>query len=79
MEPPGHLDPYPGGVDQGRLDRPNRKRPIQYDERRSKDRWRVEAMFSRLKDFRRIATRCDKLAINFLSAVSLDVAVACWL
>ena len=29
--------------------RRNRKRPIQYDERRYKDRWRVEAMFRRLK------------------------------
>jgi transposase len=28
----------------------NRKRPIQYDQRRSKDRWRVEAMFCRLKE-----------------------------
>lgn len=27
--------------------RRNRKRPIQYDERRYKDRWRVEAMFCR--------------------------------
>ena len=40
--------------------RRNRKRPNQYDERRYKDRWRVEAMFCRLKDFRRIATRYDK-------------------
>jgi transposase len=54
----------------------NRKRPIQYDERRYKDRWRVEAMFCRLNDFRRIATRYDKLARNFLSAVSLAAAVA---
>ena len=54
--------------------RRNRKRPIQYDERRYKDRWRVEAMFCRLKDFRRIATRYDKLARNFLSAVSLAAA-----
>ena len=30
--------------------RRNRKRPIQYDERRYKDRWRVEAMFCRLKE-----------------------------
>jgi len=52
-------------------------RPIQYDERRYKDRWRVEAMFCRLEDFRRIATRYDKLAKNFLSAVSLAAAV--WL
>jgi hypothetical protein len=42
----------------------NRKRRIQYDERRYKDRWRIEAMFCRLKDCRRIATRYDKLARN---------------
>lgn len=66
--------------------RRNRKRPIQYDERRYKDRWRVEAMFCRLKELgfarlrpRRIATRYDKLARNFLSAVSLAAAVAFWL
>ena len=33
-------------------------------------------MFCRLKDFRRIATRYDKLARNFLSAVCLAAAVA---
>lgn len=59
--------------------RRNRKRPIQYDERRYKDRWRGEAMFCRLKDFRRIATGYDKLARNFLSAISLAAAVAVWL
>ncbi len=57
----------------------NSKRPIQYDERRYKDRWRIEAMFCRLKDFRRVATRYDKLARNFLSAVHLAAAVAFWL
>jgi transposase len=36
-------------------------------------------MFCRLKDFRRVATRYDKLATNFLSAVSLAAAVAFWL
>ena len=59
--------------------RRNRKRPIQYDQRRYKDRWRVDAMFCRLKDFRRIATRYDKLARNYLSAVALAAAVAFWL
>ena len=59
--------------------RRNRKRPIRYDERRYKDRLRVEAMFCRLKDFRRIATRYDKLARNYLSAVALAAAVAFWL
>ena len=44
--------------------RRNRKRPIQYDERRYKDRWRVEAMFCRIEDFRRVATRYDQLPIS---------------
>jgi putative transposase len=34
-------------------------------------------MFGRLKDFRRIATRYDKLASNFVSAIAL-VAVVIW-
>ncbi len=56
-----------------------RKRPIQYDERRYKDRWRIEAMFNRPKDFRRVATRYDQLARNFLSAVHLAAAIPFWL
>ena len=45
--------------------RRNCTRPIQYDRRRYKDRWRIEALFCRLKDFRRVATRYDKLARNY--------------
>jgi len=59
--------------------RKNRKRTIGYDEKRYKDRWRVEATFFRLKDFRRVATRYDKFARNYLSAVMLAAAVAYWL
>lgn len=59
--------------------RRNRKRPIQYDERRYRDRWLVEAMFCRLKDFRRVATRYDKLARNYQSAVALAAAIVFWL
>ncbi|WP_370877866.1 transposase [Xanthobacter agilis] len=51
---------------------------MQCDERCYKGRWRVETMFRRLKDFCRIATRYDKLARNFLSAVSFANAVAFW-
>jgi transposase len=32
-----------------------------------------------LKDFRRVATRYDKLAANYLSTVALAAAVAFWL
>jgi transposase len=56
----------------------SRKRPIQYDRHRYKDRWRIEAAFSGLKDFRRVATRYDKLAANYASAVALAAVVAFW-
>jgi len=39
----------------------------------------IERMFCRLKDFRRVATRYDRLAVNFLSAVCLAAAVSYWL
>ena len=51
--------------------RRKRKRAIGHDRSRYKDRWRIEAAFCRLKDFRRVATRYDKLAANFASAVAL--------
>jgi transposase len=35
--------------------------------------------FCRLKDFRRVATRYDKLALNFLSAVVLAAIIAFWI
>ena len=56
----------------------SRKRPIQYDRQRYRDRWRIEAAFSRLKDFRRDATRYDKLAANYASAVALAAVIAFW-
>jgi transposase len=39
----------------------------------------IERMFCRLKDFRRIATIHDRLAINFLAAVCIAAAVSYWL
>lgn len=58
--------------------RRNRKKTIRYDKERYKGRWLVEAAFCRMKDFRRVATRYDKLAINFMSAVALATIVAFW-
>jgi transposase len=57
---------------------PTRKHPHRYDKAAYKGRNVIERMFCRLKDFRRIATRYDKLARNFLSAVLLVAAVAWW-
>jgi transposase len=39
----------------------------------------IERLFCRLKDFRRIATRYDKLADNFLAAVQIAALIAYWL
>jgi transposase len=44
-----------------------------------RDRNAIERMFGRIKDFRRIATRYDKLARNFLSAVCLVAVICYWL
>ena len=59
--------------------RRNRKRKIRYDKKRYKERHRIENAFCRLKDFRRVAPRYDKLAINFLSGVALAALLAYWI
>ena len=51
--------------------RRNRTVPIRHDRHRYRDRRRIEAHDGRLKDFRRVATRYDKLARTFLDTVTL--------
>lgn len=53
----------------------NRKEPIAYDAEQYKLREKVERFFGRLKQFRRIATRYDKLRKTFLAFIHL---VAAW-
>jgi putative transposase len=43
-----------------------------------KERNRIERFFSMLKQFRRVATRYDKLLANFMGFVKL-AAIAIWL
>ncbi|WP_156912059.1 IS5 family transposase [Kaistia adipata] len=57
----------------------SRREPIPYDTIAYKDRNRVERMWCRLKDFRRVATRYDKLTRNYLSGVPLAAIRAYWL
>lgn len=54
--------------------RSNRKAPEHPDYRRYKDRNRVEHMFGKLKQQRRIATRNDKTILSFESFLSLATA-----
>ena len=59
--------------------RSNRKQPFSFSKRLYKLRWRIESAFNRLKDFRRIATRYDKLARNYLASVCLTAALVWWI
>jgi len=59
--------------------RNNRKTQVHYDKARYRERHLIENSNCRIKDFRRVATRYDKLAINFLSAVALATIVAFWI
>ena len=51
--------------------RPQRKRQHRYDTELYRDRNQVERFFNKLKHFRRIATRYDKLLDNFMGFVTL--------
>jgi len=59
--------------------RKQRKVIVKYDKRRYKSRNRIEIMFGRLKDWRRVATRYDRCPKVFLSAIALAAIVIYWL
>jgi transposase len=59
--------------------RKQRKVSVKYDKRRYKSRNRIEIMFGRLKDWRRVATRYDRCPKVFLSAIALAAIVIYWL
>lgn len=58
---------------------PTRKRKHPFDRAAYRLRNVVERTFCRLKDWRRLATRYDKLAGNFLAAITLASIVIYWL
>ena len=55
-----------------------RTQPMPYDKAAYRQRNLIERMFGRLKDFRRLATRYDKLKRNFLAAAALAAALLWW-
>ncbi len=59
--------------------RSNRNQPFRFSKRLYKLRWRIEAAFNRLKDFRRVATRYDRMARNYLASVCLAAALVWWI
>jgi transposase len=57
----------------------NRKVPIPHDKVLYRQRHKIENMFGRLKDWRRIHTRYDRCAHTFFSAIMIAAAVIFWL
>lgn len=59
---------------------PRRHRRYQhgYDRIAYRQRWGIESFFAKLKQWRRIATRYDKLADNFLGFVKI-ASIMLWL
>jgi transposase len=53
----------------------NRKEDIPYDKELYKKRHKVENMFAKLKDWRRIAMRYDRCAHTFFSAICIACIV----
>ena len=57
----------------------NRKVRIEYDRELYKQRHKVENMFGRIKDWRRIAMRYDRCAHTFFSAICIAATVIFYL
>lgn len=57
----------------------SRKIPIPHDPALYRQRHRIEIMFARLKDWRRIAMRYHRCAHTFFSAITLAATVIFWL
>jgi transposase len=55
-----------------------RKHQHGYDKSAYRQRWGIESFFAKLKQWRRIATRYDKLAATFLGFVKL-ASIMLWL
>ena len=57
----------------------NRKVQLEYDKTLYKQRHKVENMFAKLKDWRRIHTRYDRCAHTFFSAICIAATIAFWI
>lgn len=59
--------------------RKSRLQPVKYDKHRYRRHSRIEIMFGRLKDWRRVAIRYDRCPTAFFSAIALAATVIFWL
>ena len=60
---------------------PRKNRNVQhhYDKELYRQRHKIENLFGRIKDWRRIATRYDRCAHTFMSAISIAATCCYWL
>ena len=58
--------------------RSNRRVQHTYDKTLYRQRHKIENVFSRLKDWRRVATRYDRCAHTFMSAICIAATIAYW-
>ena len=57
----------------------NRKICIPHDKLRYRNRHKIENMFGKLKDWRRIHTRYDRCAHTFISAIAIAAIIIFWI
>ena len=56
----------------------NRKDPREYDRHLYKERHLIECLFNKIKHYRAVATRFDKLAVRYQATVHI-AAINIWL
>ena len=59
--------------------RRSRNEPVRYDKRCYRRRSRIDIMFGRLKDWRRVASRYDRCPTVFFSTIAFAAIVIFWL
>lgn len=57
----------------------SRKVPYTYDKTLYRQRHKVEILFAKLRDWRRVATRYDRCAHTFFSAICIAATLIFWL
>jgi putative transposase len=57
----------------------SRKVPFDYDKAIYRQRHKLENLFAKLKDWRRIATRYDRCAHTFFSAICIAATIIFWI
>lgn len=57
----------------------HRKAPLSYDKVIYRQRHKIENFFGRIKDWRRVATRYDRCAHAFMSAILIAATCCYWL